>query len=321
MTEKEVDKILNQLAAVAFRRKHKCFVTDCNETAIHSHLIQRKGVLNNIITNGHLYEVIPLLYPKTHYSIKRVGWKDALTFYGFCAHHDSKLFEQIEKGNINYEDYQSLLLLSYRPVLHEYRLKENIIDAFTKMQRNEKLQEVTYVLGMQIAIEAQTYLLWDVEYMLSSLQEDLQTTSKHYEFCTVSLPKIEVYTSITFSYHSLAHSFRSFPNIDIKQKELIASIIFHIIPTATHTKLILGYHRESEKHLKPKVHYFLNLNQQQLLKAISDTIIKSCGTWACSEAFYKTKIKPREKDILKLMNYFVLRKQYSNEDVKINLFE
>lgn len=130
MTEKKVSKILTQIAAVSFWQKHKCFVTDCNQTAIHSHLIQRKGVLNNIITNGHLYEVTPLLYPKTHYSIKRVGWKDALTFYGFCAHHDSKLFEPIEKGNIYYEDYQSLLLLSSKPILYEYWLKENIATIF-----------------------------------------------------------------------------------------------------------------------------------------------------------------------------------------------
>ena len=50
-------------------------------------------------------------------------------------------------------------------------------------------------------------------------------------------------------------------------------------------------------------------------------LIKSCETWACSEKFYNGYIKDREKEILKLMNYFVLRKQYSNEHIDFNLFE
>jgi hypothetical protein len=231
VTQLEFNKIKSKIALASFNQKHKCFIEDCNQPAIQSHLIQRRGILSNIITNGHLYEVAFLNYPNSHYCIKKVGWKDALTFSGFCAQHDSKLFEPIEKNNINFDDYHSLLLLSYRPLLHEYRLKEDLINAFTKMQVHEKLQEPQFVAGIQIAIEGQTYLLWDIEFMLSCLQEDLQSTSEYYKFHILSLPKIEVHTSITFSYHSLAHSFRTFPKIDLKKEELIASVIFHIIPT------------------------------------------------------------------------------------------
>lgn len=69
---------------------------------INSHLLQRHGVLDNIIEDGHMYElrvrdifkwskdVPPVVF-------KKVGLNDAISYPLFCNHHDTELFLDIEK--------------------------------------------------------------------------------------------------------------------------------------------------------------------------------------------------------------------------------
>ena len=129
MNEKEHDKITKDINLKVFKQQRECFIDGCNKMAVKCHLLQRNGILNHIISNGHLHEVSYLQYPKGHYTIKRIGWKDALTFYGFCAEHDSGIFEPIEKKSIDFSDYRNCLLLSFRPLVYEYRLKEIVSEA------------------------------------------------------------------------------------------------------------------------------------------------------------------------------------------------
>lgn len=321
MVNTEFDRVRKKLFTNAFSQKRKCLLMDCKQPAILSHVIQRKGILNHFISNNHLYEVSYLQYPEAHYVIKKIGWKDAMTFRGLCATHDCNVFKSIENGKIDFNDYNSMLLLSYRPMLHEFRLREIVIEVLRKIVSHSSIGPMVSPLGMQILMEAQTLMQWDLEFMLQCLKEDLNTDSNHYQFYLFSLPKIDVCTSIIFSYKSLADSFITFPEINIEKKEPIANILFHLIPCETETKLIIGYLSISEKHLKPRIEFLKSLDTQKLLKEVSDTLIRSCGTWVCSEAFYQKSIKQRETKLISLMNYFTLRKQFSTETIDLNLFD
>jgi hypothetical protein len=252
VTQKEFDKIRTDINLASIRKKRKCFVAGCDKWAIQSHLIQRNGILNHIITNGHLYEIAFLQFPKPHYNIKKVGWKDALTFYGFCAYHDSKIFEPIEKNNINLTDYPSLLLLSYRPLLHEYRVKEIIREALMNTLFHKKLLGQINIEDVQHILGAETIVMWDLEFMLQSLEIDLAEASQNFSFHILSIPKIEVCTSTVFSFTSLSATFLTNP-ADLKNKELLPSLLFHLIPNNQDSKLVLGYHKLSENYLKPSV--------------------------------------------------------------------
>jgi hypothetical protein len=316
----EFDKTRKKLFEKALSRKRTCILPECNRPAIQSHIIQRRGVLSEIISDNHLYEVSFLQYPNLHYIIKRVGWKNAMTFPGLCAVHDSSLFNRIERDQLNYEDYKTLLLLSFRPMLHELRIKQIVTEVFGKIGRHPLTAPKADPISIRVAIEAETLTIWDLEYLLTCLREDLKSDSRHFQFHLFTLPRVEVCTSVIFSLQSLADSFRSFPVIDLKQKEPVSNVLFHLIPSASDTKLVIGYLAEFEKNTRPRIAHFEQLPTEHLLKEVSDILIKSCETWACSGAFYEKNIRWREGEIIRLMNYFVRQKQFSAEKVPINLF-
>jgi len=142
LSVKQVDKISNDIFSYCINKKQKCFVEDCKKSAIQSHLLQKNGILKMISANNHFYEVAFLMFPKPHYEIKKVGINKGFTFRGFCEYHDSKIFEKIEKTDVDFNEYQSLLLLSYRAILKEFRVKEIIIDYYVNLLTHSKLKVV-----------------------------------------------------------------------------------------------------------------------------------------------------------------------------------
>lgn len=95
-------RILQIIRKNALNMNWKCMVDGCPEKTINSHLLQRHGVLDNIIEDGHMYElrvrdifkwskdVPPVVF-------KKVGLNDAISYPLFCNHHDTELFLDIEK--------------------------------------------------------------------------------------------------------------------------------------------------------------------------------------------------------------------------------
>lgn len=320
MDRKKFDRIRKQINSAAFSRKRKCFVSGCSNLAIDSHLLQRRGILNHVIKSGHLYQIVFLQYPESHYSIKKVGWKDALTFKGFCAEHDSKLFQTIEINDIDFTNYKSLLLLSYRPLLNEYRIKQGLLEALMDTLLHVEISKYVNSEVVQMTIAGETMCQWDVEFFLRSLQEDLENNTEQFVFYVRSIPKIQLCTSAIFSFTSLADSFLTDPP-NLAKKEPLPNVLFNIIPTSTDCKIIFGYHKLSEKHVKPKIDAYLNLPLSQFLKELSDILIKYCDNWAFSETFYTTKVSSSRKELLQLMNYFINRKRFSSEELEFNLFK
>lgn len=110
------------------RKKWLCMCPNCSDSAINSHLLQRNGVLNHIIVKGHLYEIGREAFYKWHKNspvkIKKVGLQQAISFPLFCNKHDTELFATIEGNLIDFDDYRSQLLFSYRGLCSEIRKKE-----------------------------------------------------------------------------------------------------------------------------------------------------------------------------------------------------
>jgi hypothetical protein len=321
LNQKEFERIFNDINMASFQRRRKCFIKACPNTAIQSHLVQRKGVLNNIAQNGHLYAVEVLHFPKIHYTIKKIGWKNVFTFHGFCATHDSVIFEPIERNDIiDFGNYRSLLLLSYRPLLCEYREKEKITEAMTNVLKHEKLSQAIDIDPLKTIIAGEGILMRDVEFLLLCLQEDLYSDTEQFIFEVIDLPRVDVCIFSVISFSSLYDTFLT-DQIDLSKKELIPALLFHMVPTGKDTKLILGYHRESEKHLQKKIELLGSLSTNDLLKELSDMLIRSCGSWCCSEYFFEHHIKSRKSKIMHLMNYYIRRNQFLKEKIELNLFE
>ena len=156
-------RILQIIRKNALNMNWKCMVDGCPEKTINSHLLQRHGVLDNIIEDGHMYElrvrdifkwskdVPPVVF-------KKVGLNDAISYPLFCNHHDTELFLDIEKNDPDVDDYRSQLLFSYRSVCAEMRKKEIEIDVNQRQLRSRILNLDSFYLkecirGLEIGIK------------------------------------------------------------------------------------------------------------------------------------------------------------------------
>jgi hypothetical protein len=139
----------------------------CNGNIIQAHTIQRRGSLERISKNGHVYtfktdlaEILKTGMPK----INLVGIKKASTFSGFCSHHDNELFKPVEEENFSINE-ETVFLLSYRVLCHELFLKrawresllyakENLDKGKTLRQQIE-IQDIAdgYLLGVESSLE------------------------------------------------------------------------------------------------------------------------------------------------------------------------
>lgn len=88
-----------------------------------AHTIQRKGPLADIVDDGeHVLSFYPPSLNRDE-SPRRVGWREASTFAGFCDRHDSQAFRPLEQGVFTGSDEQCFLL-AYRAVCHELYQKQ-----------------------------------------------------------------------------------------------------------------------------------------------------------------------------------------------------
>jgi hypothetical protein len=90
---------------------------------IEAHTIQRGGALAGIVDkSGHVLSFYPLRPTKPD-KPRKVGWRDASTFSGFCQRHDGETFRPLEQKVFVGSDEQCFLL-AYRAQCHELYQKQ-----------------------------------------------------------------------------------------------------------------------------------------------------------------------------------------------------
>lgn len=321
MNEKKIKHIVSQIIERSRTRGRKCFSKGCENQAIKSHVLQKNGLLNKITdNNNHLYEVKRLNFPSPHFSIRKEGINQAMSFYGFCSHHDSEIFREIENEYFDLNSYRSLALLSYRSILKEYREKEIAIDVYTRASKSSLLKGYFDLDEILVKIQAETLLLWDLEFLLASITEDLASDSEHFTFATISTRSLDVCASAVYSIESIADTFAN-ASMNLNDKRLLQAIIINICPSSNSSSIVLGIHKESGMDCKNEISTMVNGDAEALLKYLSDLLIKKFSTWACSPLFHDHRINPKKTEIIKLMNHFTKRTQFSKDQISLNLFE
>lgn len=96
---------------------------ECKRT-IRSHTVQRQGLLKRIVDGENRVSCLHLNMDRLppHWEEKKVGWKKASTFPGFCSVHDQRVFAPIESEPFEFRPEQAFLL-GYRAVCHELQRK------------------------------------------------------------------------------------------------------------------------------------------------------------------------------------------------------
>ena len=130
---------------------------NCTKGIIKAHTIQRNGALNRIARSGHVFS---LLKHGKQFNQQRfqpnsephkVGIREASTFTGFCARHDSELFAPIEKEAFS-ATVSKVALLGYRGLCYEVFMKQSSLRAIELQQEQDKGEPISYQLLHQKAL-------------------------------------------------------------------------------------------------------------------------------------------------------------------------
>lgn len=138
----------------------------CSGNIVQAHTIQRRGSLEKISRNGHVYtfrtdaaKIIKTGTPE----INLIGISKASTFTGFCSYHDNDLFKPIERETFSLNT-ETVFLLGYRVLCHELFTKgafkeqmlyvKNNLDKGKPFSRQIEIQDLAdqFLLGIEAGL-------------------------------------------------------------------------------------------------------------------------------------------------------------------------
>ena len=76
------------------------------------------------------------------FKFERIGINRALALKLFCKNHDDNIFKSIEKKEIDFYDYKTHLLFSYRATCAEIRRKQIAYETNSRVLKSKELLEV-----------------------------------------------------------------------------------------------------------------------------------------------------------------------------------
>jgi hypothetical protein len=324
MTDIEIKKIIVDLIKQAKNSTRSCLYKDCGSNAINSHLLQRRGIISEIEENNHIIEFAIDQFKDNTFYFKSTGWKDAFVFPGFCETHDDKIFKEIETGDLDYTDYRSQLLFSYRATMIEKRKKEIIVDWYNRKLNNSTLRQnldTLYFLHIHRKREQELLGIEDEktyeELFLSNITDK---TLRSFEFITFELPKVELCSSAVFTYETTKEIDYIYEYESHKSKDPLTEIYFNLLPQENSTMVIFGCLKEKKEKCWKFINSFNNKNHKITYKKISDLLLCQVENWICSKSFYLKNIKSRENEIIRIANESAHHPDERRE-LKFNLFE
>ena len=316
--DREIKKVMAGIKKNLAKKSWPCIVAGCDQIAINSHLLQRHGVLNNIVENGHCYEMRETdLYGWTQeqppVAFRRCGLQNALSLPIFCNHHDTELFKPIEIENVDYTDYRNQILLSYRALCAELRRKEIVIDRYKRYLGSNTLSTYRSSFSgvLRDSIKWNEIGINDILYYKQLIEEELDTPAGNFIFVHHTYSIKGIYASSSFTIASAVET--------ADQSEPLDDCFGHVIPCENHTELVFGYHKG---HVNDRILDFMNgwggLNNEELGERLTGwfTLIES---WGLAPSLYE-KIAPE-----KLKHFFELFENSvfwvgQNPNVGFNLF-
>lgn len=278
---REIESKLDKHERHIKKVKWSCLHPNCQAYAINSHLLQRNGILNNVAENGHLCEMrTPNVYERENklFDIKKVGISQAISFPLFCSKHDSNLFKVIEGKKIDFDDYLTQLLFSYRSLCSEIRKKEFCIERFAILPEGE--DKFDLLLGTKLGLD-------DLKYYKKLFEDEIGKPQRNFSFLHLSYPFIPVYASGPSTYFKLDDTIVDCTE-GISNNQIIDNIFINLIPQKGSLEVILGYNNNhTNSHIKQYMDSWKNLSKGQLFNKITDVFNYSLENWGMSPSFYE----------------------------------
>lgn len=302
MTKEEIEfsKLSVDCKKEAISNINTCYHPDCNEKSINSHILQENGILSQISPDRHLWQLVIDEFSENKFKFKRTGIRNIFSFKCFCNQHDENLFKKIEKGQIDFKDYESQLLFTLRTIYNEIWRKEvNLKVNNCLIQKKPEIFNVPFFIEQN---ENEKLGLADLKNIETDIWNDLINGTQNFVFEERKLSKIEICLSAFYNYDSLEEMY----NYKLKYGrpiERVSMIFINLFPNNDNSILLMGYNKKDEKKVKGYFYTFFKESTKRVERKITSLILFHCENWVASNEFYKSKIKGIEKLYVDGLNY------------------
>jgi hypothetical protein len=292
--DKEQIEIIKQIISCkkeAIESIKTCYHPDCGEKSINSHILQKNGILSSIAPDKHLWFHDVDQFKNPPFIFKKIGINKAYSFNCFCNKHDTKLFEKIEKDQIDFEDYESSLLFTLRTVYNELFRKEVNIKMIDCLLKNKPeifdTQRFSYFrLGTTMGID-------DLNKLASQIWNDLNNGGQNFVFKNRVLPKLELCLSSFYNYET-SYEMDLYRKREGKEMENVSEIFINFFPYKDNSVLLMGYHKDSEQKVKGYFNTFFKENDKRVQRKLTNLLLFRCETWVTSTKLKNEKINSIE---------------------------
>ncbi len=245
--QKKILGIYQTIISRATAKKRKCQSPGCSDYSINSHLMQRNGVLSHITENSHLIQIKPNDFFKIEKNgmvdFKKVGINNAISYPLFCNYHDTTIFKVIEESTIDFFDYRSQLLFSYRSLCAELRKKEKNIDIAKSILNSNTLKVELgkkFFDNEEVSLKGNEIAVNDLMMYKCAFESDILEIKNLFHFKTLKLPRYKISISSIFSY---VDSFQSIIK-RYSDPNPLNCIFANAIPQHDCLYIIIGYKKD-----------------------------------------------------------------------------
>lgn len=304
--------------------KWTCLYPDCQNKSVNSHLLQRRGILSHIAENNTLVQfsqtnAFEALKTAERHCFKVKTVNQAMSLPLFCKEHDSNLFKRIEQNIINFDEYESQLLFSFRAVCAEKRRKEIIIEADSRVLKSKILRssyDEESLKEISVNVESNKLGVSDLNHHINSSVGDLSFGTQSFLFRTFRYKPLKVCASAIFTPFDYDEEYEFY-----SRETPFSSCIINLIPQEEGLFIIAGYHKEFVSNwIIEYIESLHTTDEKEQEKNVSNLFATRINSFALSKTAYDL-IKPDKREAF--LNYWGDNYQNldSNQFYNGNLFE
>lgn len=293
-------------------KSRTCFCASCNNLAIYSHVLQKNGFISSIAEEGHVYKH-EYYFPDEKFRFKKVGINQVFTFKGFCSYHDDSLFKEIEKKNVNLNDYKTNLTFAYRVIAQEI-VKKKIAIEVCETKIHEGLGDVS---NLKSNINAQKLGIEDAIYTQKIIENNLNTPNlKDFNVYFRYVEFLNVCASGVYTFET-TKEINEMP-LEISKLPL-TDIFVNILPYCGKTFVSFVVLKTNSLNCNTYLSNKWKLSDELFVKFLSDVLLSQMENWIISPSFYE-KIK-KDENIIADITIKALETDNERFDIDYNLFK
>ncbi|MDZ7859762.1 MAG: hypothetical protein U5O15_03695 [Candidatus Krumholzibacteriota bacterium] len=284
----------------------------CPNKSIRAHSIQKKGVLDLLSENGHIYRIKNEL---DRVFWEREGINKATTFKGLCNKHDTEIFREIDSNPINLENPYHLFLLAYRSVLREMTV---LIDgALRNLQGFRKKVSLGLLDDEEPSFEEARMngLFVNAEefYEIKRLFDNI--------YLSEELSKIKHKTIIIENIRPAIAISSIFTYAETKVKsEDTERIILNVYPENNSLIVVFSYRNTDEEYIEARISNVIESKGMNQLYQLSKMVLRNCYNFIVSPILYRSWDEDRKNIMLDFFFKTATQDLINYEDERLFLF-